>query len=155
MEPRATAPARRVQAIERLATAGIPVGVLFAPVIPALNDHEMEAVLEACHAAGARSAAYVFLRLPLEVASLFEDWLRLHYPMKAEHVLSLIAQTRGGRRNDPRFGARMRGEGVYAELISKRFSVAVQRLGLNRAAPVLNTTTFRRPRADESQYVLF
>ncbi|WP_230976128.1 PA0069 family radical SAM protein [Pseudothauera nasutitermitis] len=156
MEPRAARPARRLAAMARLARAGIPVGVLCAPLIPALNDHELESVLEAAQAHGARTAGYVLLRLPHELRELFADWLVRHYPGRARHVLSLIAQTRGGRLNDARFGHRMRGQGVFADLYRQRLQRACARLGLHaRAMPVFDTTRFRPPAADARQLRLF
>lgn len=156
LEPRAAAPPRRLQAMQALAAAGIPVGVLVAPVIPQLNDKDLEAILEAAVAHGATSAGWILLRLPLEVAPLFRAWLDEHFPLRAAHVMSLIQQIRGGRDNDPKFGSRMRGSGTLAELIAKRFALAVKRLGLNdhRNAP-LDTTRFRPPRANEAQRELF
>lgn len=136
LEPRASAPARRIEAIRRLTAAGIPVGVLVAPVIPFLNDGEIEAILEAVYAAGARRAGYVFVRLPFEVKDLFRDWLVQHYPLKAEHIMSLINQSRGGKDNDPNFGSRMRGTGLFAELIAKRFRVATERIGFNESREI-------------------
>lgn len=132
MEPRTASPAARLKVIRALTAAGVPVGVLCAPMIPALNDHELEALLAEAQQAGATQAAYMLLRLPHEVAPLFAAWLAEHYPLKAAHVLSVIRQCRGGRDYDSRFGARMRGEGVFAELLAQRFSKACQRLGLNR-----------------------
>lgn len=155
LEPRAARPARRLQTLRRLHEAGIPVGVLCAPLIPALNDHELEAVVEAAHAAGARSAAYVVLRLPMEVRPLFEDWLATHAPDRAAHVMSRIAQVRGGRANDARFGHRMRGEGVFAELYSQRLRRLQARLGMGRMRPGLNTARFRPPAAAGPQLALF
>lgn len=155
LEPRAARPARRLETIRRLSAAGIPVGVLFAPLIPALNDHELEAVIEAAHAAGARSAGYVVLRLPHELQELFEDWLQRHVPDRARHVMSLIADLRDGRANDPRFGHRMRGTGVYAELYRQRMRRVLARLGLDRPRPALDTTRFRPPRNDGPQLALF
>jgi DNA repair photolyase len=155
MEPRAARPARRLAAMARLAEAGVPVGVLFAPLIPALNDHEMEAVLAAAREAGAESAGYVLLRLPHEIAQLFTDWLERHYPERARHVLSVLAQLRGGRMNDPRFGQRMRGTGPFAELYRQRMHRACARLGLNRRARELDTTRFRAPQDEHPQRSLF
>lgn len=146
MEPRATAPAQRLETIRRLAEAGIPVGVLFAPAIPGLNDAEMESVLAAAREAGASGAGYVLLRLPLELADLFRDWLALHYPDKAARVLGLLRETRGGRDYDSRFGVRMRGTGPIADLIARRFDLASRRLGYGDTAP-LDTTRFRLPGA--------
>jgi DNA repair photolyase len=121
--------------------------VLFAPVIPALNDHELERVLEAAAEAGAQTAGWVLLRLPHEVEGLFREWLELHAPLKAKHVLSLVQQSRGGRSNDPRFHHRMKGEGAFAELIAKRFRLASARLGLDRMLPPYDATRFRAPGA--------
>ncbi len=131
MEPRANAPARRIQAMARLSAAGIPTGVIVAPIVPALTDQDLERVLEAAAAAGASSASYVVLRLPMEVADLFVEWLEAHYPQRASHVMSLIRQMRGGRNNDSTFGTRMRGSGPISDLIERRFRIACKRLGLN------------------------
>jgi len=130
MEPRAAAPLARLRTIERLAGNAIPVGALIAPVIPAINDHEIESLVEAAAAHGARSAGFIMLRLPHEVQALFREWLETHFPLKAGHVMSLIRDMRGGRENDPRFGSRMRGEGEVAELIGQRFQLAANALGL-------------------------
>lgn len=144
LEPRAAAPAMRLRAIRELDAHGVPVGVLLAPMIPALNDHEMERLLEAAARSGAKRAAFMPLRLPLEVAGLFEQWLREHYPQRADRVLNLVRGMRGGRLNDPRFGERMRGEGPYARLLAARFRAACRRFGLNQGPePVLDTTLFR------------
>ncbi|HEX4584423.1 MAG TPA: PA0069 family radical SAM protein [Burkholderiaceae bacterium] len=131
MEPRANSPARRIQAVEQLAAAGIPTGVIVAPIVPALTDPDLERVLEAAAGAGARYASYVVLRLPLEVSDLFTEWLETHHPLRARHVMSLIRQMRGGRNNDSTFGMRMRGNGPIADLIERRFKIACKRLGLN------------------------
>ncbi|QEM82307.1 PA0069 family radical SAM protein [Halomonas binhaiensis] len=147
LEPRAASPEARLKVISSLSQAGIPVGTLLAPMIPGLTDHEMERLLEAARNAGALSASWMLLRLPLEVAPLFEDWLADHYPERAAKVMSLIRQCRGGSDYDSRFGHRMRGEGVFAELLSQRFHKACRRLGLNerRDEQQLNTTDFRPP----------
>jgi len=146
LEPRAASPAARVRTLAALAAAGVPCGVMVAPVIPALTDHEMERILEACAAAGASSAGYVLLRLPHEIKDLFREWLAEHYPQRAAHVMSLIRAMRGGRDNDPNFGSRMRGCGPYAALLRSRFRLACQRLGLNlRERAALDTTRFRPP----------
>ncbi|MGC5701608.1 PA0069 family radical SAM protein [Pseudomonas sp. NFXW11] len=134
LEPRAAAPKARLRAIRVLREAGIPVGVLCSPMIPMINDSELESLLAEAHAAGAQSAAYMMLRLPLEVAPLFEEWLAAHYPQRAAHVLSLIRQSRGGELYDSRFGSRMRGEGPFADLLAQRFAKALKRLGLERRA---------------------
>ena len=145
MEPRAAAPHRKLAAIKALAAAGIPTGVMTAPIIPGLNDAEMEELLAAAWDAGARRAGYVLLRLPHEIKDLFGEWLEANYPMKAQHVLNLVRDTRGGRLNDPRFGSRQRGEGRYAELIKTRFALACRKLGFNRQSFDLDTTRFAPP----------
>ena len=132
MEPRTAAPAARLRAMRTLHEAGVPVSVMCAPMIPMINDMELEQLLEAARDAGARSAGYVLLRLPLEIADLFEQWLQVHFPDRAEHVMSLIRQSRGGRNYDSRFGSRMRGEGQFAELLQQRFRLARRKLGLDR-----------------------
>jgi DNA repair photolyase len=142
MEPRAAAPERRLQTIGNLAAAGVPVGVLVAPLIPMLNDPELEDVLAAAREAGATSAGYVFLRLPLEVAGLFAEWLDLHYPLQAERVLERVREARGGRPYDSRFGLRMSGSGEYARVIAARFELCRRRLGYADPAP-LRTDAFR------------
>jgi DNA repair photolyase len=147
LEPRASAPLRRLEALRRLAGAGIPVGVIVAPVIPFLTDRFMEEVLERAREAGADTAGYVLLRLPHEVAPLFKAWLEVHYPMKAAHIMSLIHQMRGGRDYGSTFGVRQRGTGTLAELIARRFRLACERLGFNRERPPLNTRRFRPPEA--------
>ncbi|MDK2123012.1 PA0069 family radical SAM protein [Parachitinimonas caeni] len=149
LEPRASTPARRLEAIAALRAAGIPVGVLVAPVIPALTDHEAEAILSAVAAAGAQSVSYILLRLPLEVAGLFRDWLQTHYPDRASHVMSLVQQMRGGQDYRPGFGQRMRGEGIFAELLAQRFALARKRLGLDQASLVLDCSQFKPPGAAE------
>lgn len=155
MEPRAASPERRLETIRRLTGAGIPVGVAFAPVIPGLNDHEMETVLSAAVEAGATRAMYVTLRLPLEIRDLFEEWLEQERPDRAARVMSLVRQTRGGKDYDSRWGARMRGTGPVAELVGARFAVACRRLGLNRERPRPDTTLFRKPPAAGDQMDLF
>lgn len=155
MEPRAAQPLRRLQAMRCLHEAGVPVGVLFAPLIPALNDHDMEAVLERSRDAGAESAGYVLLRLAREVKELFGDWLARHEPGKAAHVMSLLRQMHGGREYDPSFGSRMRGRGVFADVIEQRFQAACRRLGLNRTRRELDCSRFRPPRKATSQLDLF
>ena len=132
MEPRTAAPAARLRAMRTLHEAGVPVSVMCAPMIPMINDMELEQLLEAARDAGARSAGYVLLRLPLEIADLFEEWLRVHFPERAEHVMSLIRQSRGGKNYDSRFGSRMRGEGQFADLLQQRFRLARRKLGLDR-----------------------
>lgn len=146
LEPRAAAPKARLRAIRVLREAGVPVGVLCSPIIPMINDSELEHLLEAAKEAGAQSAAYMMLRLPLEVAPLFEQWLLDHYPQRANHVLSLIRQSRGGELYDSRFGARMRGEGVFAELLAQRFARAMRRLAFeSREAQALDCSAFCPP----------
>jgi DNA repair photolyase len=144
MEPRASAPARRLAAIERLAAAGVPVQVLVAPVIPFVNDDEMESILEQAHAAGAWSADYVLIRLPLEIRELFQEWLRAHFPERAERVMNRIRDCRGGRDYDGTFDRRMRGTGVFAELLARRFAGVCRRLGLVGDA-VLDCSRFAPP----------
>ena len=153
MEPRASAPHRRLDAIRELAAAGIPVGVMTAPMIPGLNDHEMEAILEAAAAAGATRAGYTALRLPLEIKELFEEWLRANRPDRADRVLSLIRQIRGGELYKAEFGTRMKGEGPIAQLLSKRFAAAVKRLDLNRVRYRLDTMRFAVPAAARTALV--
>ncbi|MDH3240499.1 MAG: PA0069 family radical SAM protein [Alphaproteobacteria bacterium] len=156
LEPRAATPAKRIEAIGTLNAAGIPTGVMVAPVIPALTDHEIDAILEAAAQAGAREAGHILLRLPLEVKELFEEWLRTHYPDRADRVLNLVRETRAGALNDPRFGSRMRGEGVYARLIDQRFKIAVRRLGLAREdLTTLDAAQFRAPGSETRQLDLF
>ena len=145
MEPRATSPRRRLQAVKALNDAGVPCGVMVAPVIPFLTDAELELVLQAAHEHGARSAGYVLLRLPYEVKDLFKDWLAVHYPLKAEHVMSRLREMRGGRENDPEFGSRFRGQGLFADLLKQRFRKACQRLGLNLEDRSLATGLFKPP----------
>ncbi|HLP78791.1 MAG TPA: PA0069 family radical SAM protein [Candidatus Paceibacterota bacterium] len=145
LEPRASSPKFRLAAVEALATAGIPVGVLVAPVIPALNDHEIPAVLQAAKAAGAQWAGTEILRLPLTVGPVFEQWLEREFPKKKEKVLNRIRAIRGGKMNDARFGSRMRGEGIFAEQISRMFQVARRRAGIPDDGPELSVANFRRP----------
>ena len=152
MEPRATAPERRLRTIERLAEAGIPVGVSVSPVIPFLNEPELEQVLARARDAGATSAFSTVLRLPWEVNPLFQQWLQTHYPDRAERVMAPVREMRGGRDYDSQFSQRMHGNGVWATLLSRRFEVATLRLGLNRNKLVLDLSRFRRPtvaRAEE------
>ena len=145
MEPRAPAPVRRIETIAALSAAGIPTGVMAAPIIPAINDMELERILDAATNAGATSAAYVLLRLPLEIKDLFEEWLMAHYPQRALRVMALVRDTRGGKTYDSRWGTRMKGEGPYAEMIARRFALATKRLGLNRQRSKLRTDLFRPP----------
>jgi len=152
LEPRAASPAARLRALKALSEAGVRTGVMVAPVIPALTDHEMEGILAAAAAAGVRWAGYVLLRLPYEIKDLFAEWLAEHYPERAQHVLSLIRAMREGRDNDPRFGSRMRGTGPYALLLKNRFRIACRRLNLNSSArDTLSTELFRPPAPAGSQ----
>lgn len=157
LEPRAASPSARLEIIRRLRAANIPVGVMVAPVIPALTDHELEHILEAAAAAGAGSAGYVMLRLPHEVALLFREWLQTHEPLKAKHVMSRVNALRSDRDNDPDFGTRMRGTGTYASLFERRFEIAKRRLGLasNDSRFELDTSRFRPPAPDSPQRCLF
>ncbi len=156
LEPRAASPAARLRVIQQLAGAAIPTGVLLAPVIPAITDHEMEDILTAAKEAGATRAGYVLLRLPHEVKILFREWLSEHYPDRAKHVMSLINQTRDGKDYDSQFGQRMRGTGAYAELLRTRFDLAKRKLGLDCAADrhELNTELFKTPGGGAPQLTL-
>jgi DNA repair photolyase len=145
MEPRASTPAKRLEAITKLTASGIPTSVLVAPIIPALNDHEIERILDAAKAAGASEASYVLLRLPLEVSPLFRDWLLRHYPDRYRHVMSLVRSMRGGKDYDAEFGKRMKGAGPYAWQISRRFELATKRLGLGRRGMPLRDDLFIPP----------
>jgi DNA repair photolyase len=145
LEPRAATPERRLEAIAQLRAAGVPVGVMVAPIIPGLTDGELEAILHAAAAAGADHAAHILIRLPREVAPLFRAWLETHVPGRAERILGLIRQCRAGRLNDPRFEHRMRGDGVYASMLAKRFELACRRLGLARRSFHLRTDLFVPP----------
>jgi len=150
LEPRAASPQRRLDVLRNLAKNNIPCGVMVAALIPALNDKTLEYVLEEASRAGAMEAAYVIMRLPNELKTLFREWLAEHYPDRAEHVLSIVHQLRGGKDNDPRFGTRMTGTGNFAELIGKRFDIACRRFGLNghgagRRAPELDCSRFTPP----------
>lgn len=155
LEPRATAPARRVQTIQRLAEAGVPTRVMVAPVIPFINDAEIESILATARNAGATGAGYILLRMPLEVADLFEEWLNTHFPRKARRVLHCLEQLHGGRRYDSRFGTRQSGSGIFADLLGRRFDVAAKRLGLSRQPIALDTSQFVPPRRDDRQMELF
>jgi DNA repair photolyase len=145
LEPRASSPRHRLAAVEALAKAGIPVGVLVAPIIPGLNDHEIPAVLEEAGKAGAGWAGMEILRLPLTVAPIFQDWLERNEPGKKAKVLDRIRAIRGGKLNDPRFGARMRGQGIFAEQIRQMFRVGCRKAGLSEDGPELSVAAFRRP----------
>jgi DNA repair photolyase len=156
LEPRTASPLARLRVIRELSQAGVPAGVLVAPVIPAITDHELEAILEQAGEAGASSAGYVLLRLPHELKILFREWLNDHYPDRAAHVMSLINQARGGKDYDSQFGVRMKGTGAYAELLRARFDLAKRKLGLERAEVryALDTTKFRPPAPDSPQLSL-
>ncbi len=145
MEPRAATPERRLDAIKLLSKAGIPTGVMAAPLIPALNDAEIEAILARAAGAGARSAGYIVLRMPLEIKDLFREWLEEHYPDRAAHVLSLIREMRGGKDYDATWGQRMKGKGPYAAQLGLRFRMAARRLGLNELNTTLDVTQFKPP----------
>ncbi len=155
LEPRAAAPERRLLTIKRLADAGVPVGVSVSPVIPFINEPELERVLEAAAAAGATAAFSIPLRLPWEVNPLFQDWLARHYPERAERVMARVREMRGGRDNDPNFGSRMTGEGVWAQLLAARFRRACLKLGLNRERLPLDLSRFRAPSKPSPQASLF
>ena len=145
MEPRASAPAARLRTLRELSQAGVEVGVLASPMVPSLNDVELEAILKASAEAGARTAGWILLRLTQEVAELFQEWLSAHYPQRKEHVLSLLRQAHGGELYRGEFGTRMRGTGPWATLLARRFELAVKRLGLDGVLPPLRCDLFRRP----------
>ncbi|HMN74466.1 MAG TPA: PA0069 family radical SAM protein [Burkholderiaceae bacterium] len=151
LEPRAASPERRLRTIATLAAAGVPVGVSVSPVIPFINEPELERVLAAAAQAGAKRAFSIVLRLPWEVNPLFQQWLAQHFPDRAERVMARVREMRGGRDNDPRFGSRMRGEGVWAELLAQRFKKACARLGLDRDRFELDLTKFEPPRLPRSR----
>jgi len=156
LEPRAAAPATRLRAIRLLKEAGVPVTVMVAPLIPILTDHEMETILERAREAGADRAGYVLLRLPHEVKDLFREWLNTHEPLKADHVMARVNDMRGGKDNDPRFGHRQRGEGVFADLLRNRFEAACRRLGFNREREwPLDVMSFKPPLPEVAQMSLF
>jgi DNA repair photolyase len=154
MEPRATAPHGKLRAMRTLADAGVPVGVMVAPVVPMLTDRELEHILDAAHAHGARAAGYTLLRLPHELKEVWREWLQLHYPERAAHVMSLVRQMRGGKDYDSRFGIRSRGEGPFADLLEQRFRKAYARLGFARMPP-LDCSKFVAPRKPSPQGDLF
>jgi len=156
LEPRTASPQGRLNTIGALTEAGVPVGVMTAPIIPAITDHEIEAMLQAAADNGADSAGYVLLRLPWEVAPLFKEWLEAHYPNRAEHVMSLVRQSRGGKNYDATWGRRMTGTGQYAGMIAQRFRVACKRFGLNQSTrPPLDTSQFRVPaRSGDQMHLL-
>jgi DNA repair photolyase len=155
MEPRASTPERRFWAVRQLKAAGVPVGVNFAPCIPGLNDHEMEAVLAKAAEAGADGAGYITLRLPLEIKDLFREWLEAEYPDRAKKVMSLVRQMRGGRDYDPQWGARMTGHGPVADLMRTRFRRATKALGLNGERSPLRLDLFQAPTKPKAQLDLF
>jgi DNA repair photolyase len=154
MEPRANTPPKRLEAVRALNDAGVPASVMIGPVIPGLNDMEIERILESAVAAGAREAGYVMLRLPLEVSPIFKDWLLRHYPDRFRHVMSLIRSMRGGKDYDSEWGKRMRGSGPYAWQIGRRFELAAKRLGLNTERRQLRTDLFRAPARQGEQLTL-
>ena len=155
LEPRTTRPAGRLKAISALAKAGVPAGVMVAPVIPGLTEHELPAILKAAADAGARFAGFTLLRLPMAVSGLFQDWLEQHFPDRKEKILGRVRATRGGRLNDSRFGVRMRGEGNAAELISRIFHSTCRRAGLNQQSWPVSSAAFRRPEPHDGQLTLF
>ena len=154
MEPRAATPPKRLEAMRTLSEAGVPVSVMIGPVIPGLNDQEIERILDSAVAAGAKEAGYVILRLPLEVSPIFKDWLLRHYPDRFRHVMSLVRSMRGGKDYDAEWGKRMRGSGPYAWQIGRRFEIAAKRLGLNTHRRPLRTDLFRPPVKQGEQLVL-
>lgn len=155
MDPRAPTPDRRLRAIEALAAAKIPVAVFTSPVILGLTDVDLEKILTCAAGAGARYASYVMLRLPLEVRDIFIEWLNKHFPLRAQHVMSLVIQSSGGKEYESRFGTRMKGTGIYADLVAQRFQIATTRLGLNRDRLKLDCTQFAIPGNSASQLNLF
>jgi DNA repair photolyase len=155
MEPRAATPERRLDALRALSEAGVPTAVMFAPVIPGLNDHELEAVLERAAEAGAATAGYTVLRLPREIKDLFREWLAANVPDRAERVMSLVRQMRGGKDYDPQWGLRMKGEGPIAEMIGQRFRIARRRFGLDRTLPPMEIDRFHVPPRAGDQLDLF
>jgi len=154
MEPRAATPTRRLEAVRTLNEAGIPASVMIGPVIPGLNDSEIERILESAHAAGAKEAGYVILRLPLEVSPIFKDWLLRHYPDRYRHVMSLVRSMRGGKDYDSEWGKRMRGTGPYAWQIGRRFEIAARRIGLNLERRKLRTDLFKAGKGEGEQLSL-
>ncbi|MSU91389.1 PA0069 family radical SAM protein [Rhodobacteraceae bacterium 2CG4] len=155
MEPRAAAPAHRLRSIGLLAEAGIPVRAMIAPVVPGLTDHELESLMQAAADAGATAASYIVLRLPLEVSPLFREWLEEVYPDRARRVMGRVRELHGGRDYDPEWGRRMRGQGLWADLLAKRFAVALGRTGLSRQLPALRRDLFRVPPRPGEQLSLF
>jgi DNA repair photolyase len=155
MEPRAATPARRLETLRQLVRAGVPTSTLVAPVIPAINDAEIERILEAVAATGVRHAGYVLLRLPLEIRDLFSEWLKENFPDRHNHVFKLIRDTRGGKDYDSTFGKRMTGSGPVAWMIGRRFEIACERLGFNVTSVKTTTEHFRPPRPATQQLSLF
>jgi DNA repair photolyase len=155
MEPRAATPMRRLETLRRLTQAGVPTTVMVAPIVPALNDTEIERILEAAVTAGVKEAGYVLLRLPLEVRDLFREWLMANYPDRYRHVMQLVRDMRGGKDYDSTWGTRMKGTGPYAWMIGRRFELACEKLGLNTARTALSTQHFRAPKAGSQQLNLF
>jgi DNA repair photolyase len=155
MEPRASTPAKRLAAIRSLSNAGVPTAVMVAPIIPAINDSDIERILDAAADAGATEAGYVMLRLPLEIKDLFREWLREHFPNKYNHVISLVRDLHGGKDYDATFGKRQTGSGPYAWSIGRRFELACRRLGLNRRRLRLTTSLFKPPAKRKNQLDLF
>ena len=155
MEPRASTPDRRFEAVKILAKAGVPAGVMTAPMIAGLNDNEMESLLARAKAAGAQEAGYTMLRLPLEVSELFQEWLTAFAPDRAARVMRHVRDSHGGRDYDPSWGKRMRGQGPMADLLADRFARAAKRLGLNRRTHILRTDLFRPPPKPSNQLSLF
>jgi len=155
MEPRAATPGRRLEALRQMSAAGIPTSVMVAPVIPAINDADIERILDAAAMAGVKGAGYVLLRLPLEVRDLFVEWLKANYPDRAEHVMKLVRDMRGGKDYDSKWGERMKGTGPYAWTIGRRFEIACERLGLNKHKVPLSTEQFHSPKPRAEQLSLF
>ena len=155
MEPRAGTPGLRLKAVRDLSAAGIPVSVMVAPIVPALNDHELEHILDSAKAAGAEEAGFILLRLPREVSPLFRDWLLHHYPDRYRHVMNLLRSMRGGKDYDADFGTRLRGEGPYAWQIGRRFEITCKKLGLNETRRTLNRDLFVPPNIKGDQLSLF
>ncbi len=155
MEPRASTPFRRVETIKALSDAGIPTGLMFAPIIPCVNDTEMEKIIETCVTAGAKTAGYVMLRLPHEVKDLFREWLEINFPLKKDHVMSIIMDLREGKDYDSKFHTRMRGSGVYASMIRKRFEHSCKSQGINQKRHELSRDKFQPPQLSGSQQSLF
>ncbi|HNJ47444.1 MAG TPA: radical SAM protein, partial [Novosphingobium sp.] len=154
LEPRASSPAKRLDALEKLVAAGVPAHVSVAPVIPAITDEFMERILEEAAARGVKSASWIMLRLPHEVAPLFKEWLGVHYPERADKVIHTVQAMRHGRDNDPGFFTRMKPLGTWADVFRTRFRLACKRLGLNREQPVLDCSRFVRPETDGQMRLL-